>query len=686
MKKNLLLLGAIVIPGLVLAGCGDGESTSTDTSWRFDYDNTSWTPTIGSKTNDESYDYDSLMVNPITNELREDFAYGVDASMVSQVEECGGVYYNENGQEQDVFQILADGGVNFFRVRLWNNPSGTRGRTYGGGNNDLTRDIEMMKRAQAVGMNICLDFHYSDFWADPDKQQLPEDWRNLGKDEIADAIKEFTVDSLNTCKEEGLDIDAVQIGNEINNGMAGDYGAIDWSDLDTSFEYIAELIQAGIDGAKSVYPNTKTIVHLANGTNTEEFKTYFGYLDQYGVNYDIVGASYYPRVSGNLEKLQENLDTISAETGRPVMVVETSWGFTNEWNEYTDNTHSASDEDKGGYLTSIQAQATSLRDIMDVISKVPSQMGIGCFWWEPGWLPVEGAGWATKYGQSYADHGTISYSTQYEDGLATWPNQAWFSYTGKALPTYNLYNIIKEGGANKTTEVSLEARATEYEATINLAASETLPETGSVVTNLDAIREAPVVWDEGEAAACATVGTHTVHGVLDGKYDVVLTAECIENFIVDPGFENQGDTDVLKDPWYIRSLNPEGEKIVKLDRKSDTRTGTTDLNWYYSASDYSFDFYQTIEAVEEGTYELSTWLLAPDQSEFSQTLVLYITVNGTTTEKDISSLCTGWSNWYQEAIIDGIEIPEGATVEVGIKGTCSARAWGHNDDWSLVRI
>ena len=297
----------------------------------------------------------------------------------------------------------------------------------------------------------------------------------------------------------------------------------------------------------------------------------------------------------------------------------------------------------------------------------------------------EVAGWATKYGQSYADYGDTSHNSLYTDGLATWSNQGWFSYTGKELASAKVYRLIQEGGANATEEKSLSARATTYAATINLAADETLPTTGKVVTNLDAIRDAEVVWNEEEAAACVEVGEYVVHGLLDGQYEVTLNAECIENYIVDPGFELQGGNDALKDPWTIRSVTPEGNKIVKLDRKSDTRTGTTDLNWYYGAGDFTFDFYQSIEDMPAGTYDLTTYILAPSQSEFAQTLTLYVKIDGVETTFDLSPLCVGWGSGYQEANLLGLEIEEGADIEVGIRGECSSAAWAHNDDWKLIR-
>ena len=118
-------------------------------------------------------------------------------------------------------------------------------------------------------MNICVDFHYSDFWADPDKQQIPQEWQAYDADEIPDILHDFTVDTLNEFKEAGVEVDAVQIGNEINNGMMGRYGTIDWNNMDESFEYISSLLKNGIQGMKEVFPGAYSIIHLANGTNAD---------------------------------------------------------------------------------------------------------------------------------------------------------------------------------------------------------------------------------------------------------------------------------------------------------------------------------------------------------------------------------------------------------------------------------
>lgn len=161
---------------LLLSGCKPGPSSSSGelpSRAIFTYQTNDYTPIIGEKRNNEDFDYESLIVNPISG-LRDDFAMGVDASMVKTVEENGGVYYNEAGEEQDVFQIMNQQGVNFFRVRIWNTPNNLFGDKYGGGSVNTAEAISMAKRAQAANMNVMVDLHYSDFWADPSNQRTPQ--------------------------------------------------------------------------------------------------------------------------------------------------------------------------------------------------------------------------------------------------------------------------------------------------------------------------------------------------------------------------------------------------------------------------------------------------------------------------------------------------------------------------------
>ncbi|MGN1207720.1 MAG: glycosyl hydrolase 53 family protein, partial [Eubacteriales bacterium] len=157
----------------------------------------------------------SLYVEKVEN-LTADFILGVDASSVIAEEQSGVVYYDFDGNEQDVFKTLAENGVNTIRVRVWNNPYDENGNGYGGGNNDIEKAIEIGKRATKYGMKLLVDFHYSDFWADPNKQMVPLAWAGMDITEKSDALYAYTKDCLARLKEEKVDVRMVQIGNETN--------------------------------------------------------------------------------------------------------------------------------------------------------------------------------------------------------------------------------------------------------------------------------------------------------------------------------------------------------------------------------------------------------------------------------------------------------------------------------------
>ena len=133
----------------------------------------------------------SIYVEPIPD-ISDDFIRGMDASSVLVEENSGVTYYNYDGEEQDVFMTLAQSGVNYIRLRVWNDPYDENGNGYGGGNNDVATAIELGKRATQYGMKVCIDFHYSDFWADPKRQHAPKAWEGMSSTEKYDALYDFT--------------------------------------------------------------------------------------------------------------------------------------------------------------------------------------------------------------------------------------------------------------------------------------------------------------------------------------------------------------------------------------------------------------------------------------------------------------------------------------------------------------
>jgi arabinogalactan endo-1,4-beta-galactosidase len=668
---------------LVLAGCNKGPSyIGADSS---DY--------LGSRTNSESLPTTGYIVNGTKNALSADFAYGADLSSVAEVEENGGVFYNENGVEQDVFKILANDGVNYARFRLWENPNSADGVSYGGGHNDLKTDLALAKRAKLAGMKVCLDFHLSDFWTDPDKAWAPKSFKGHGKAEYASLISAHVKDSLQAFKDASIHVDSVQIGNEINRHFVGigvNYTA------ESTMQLICSYLQEGIDAAKSVFSDIQTIIHLTNVKSQAEVLGFAQAFKNNNLTYDIAGYSYYPYWHGTMDNLLTNLNAVEALIQKPIMIMETSYVNTDSGNDYTANMVSKdSAEANGGYLASEQGQLTEMADLCSLLSQVNERKGMGVFYWEPAWLPVKGSSWASAAGQKYADTGTDTgkTGTTYSDGLVTWANQSWFSFSGKANVSAASYKHIKDKDVAGTETVKSLVKDT-LDLSINLAiATEGLPTTVQAVTNTDAYRDVAVTWNATEVAAMKAggAGTYTIHGTANGQ---TITANVVAeyNLISDPGYELQsggsatGTTDVLvTSPWKAETTG--GTRPVHIDRKGDAaRSGKCGLNWYETSAS-SFTVSQDLASVEAGTYTLSCYHRSDtldDDGGYTQAEI-WISINGTKTSYSFLDSLNGYAAGFVHDQITSIAIPAGATVSVGVSVAYGAKSWGHIDDWSLAK-
>lgn len=656
--------------------------------------------TVGSKTNSAAYDYSSVYANKPTNELASDFAWGVDCSSLYDVEKAGGRFYGEDGKEADLFQILKQGGANYARFRLWVDPYDKNGVSYGGGSNDISTDIYLAKRAVAAGMKILIDFHYSDSWADPSKQWAPKAWMSLenGSPSINaqtqyKRLGDYTAHALNAFKNAGITVSAVQIGNETNNGIAGWSGSTAW--------YYAKMMMAGVETAKGVFPGVKTIVHLTNITNPSGVYKIYQNLVRWKVNWDVCGLSYYPYWHGGRENLQTVMDYCATTFNKEVMIVETSWGYTDTGASYCNNQFSSSKcNEAGGYLTSVQAQVTELAELTDCLSKVPDQKGTGLFYWEPAWLPGEGSGWISKTGYYYNDHG-YDYSKEsdisgYSDSscYSSWANQAWFDYTGKALPSYKAYKLIQDG-SNAKTEEDLGPVAVAFEGSYNLSdGTLALPSSGQFTTNLDRLRIAKIAWDEDEVEALKTSeeGKYTIHGTMDGC-DVTCSVTVTRNYIQDYSFENQNTATSksneykVGDPWDLEAST---DGVCVYTKGDANRTGTHYFHWW-SSSAFNFTLSQKMEDIPAGTYEFSLYVVAnalTEEGGYKKANLFYQIGDGERVNTSIlsSTYFQGWDAGLVEWKLPSIVVSSSSEVTIGLEVEAGAGSWGHSDDWSFCKV
>lgn len=362
---------------------------------------------------------------------------GMDISTLLEVEKCGGKFYDGNGAE-DVLEILKRYDVNAVRIRLWNDPYSEAGEPYGAGTNDLASAIELSKRAREKGFDILLDYHYSDFWADPGKQFIPKAWRNLSVEELENAVYEYTRNTLLVLKKEGVLPDMVQVGNELSNGLLWPYGRV------PNYDNIARFVNAGIRAVREVSDKAlkeKVIsekilimIHLDNGGNNALYREWFDNFVKRGEDFDIIGLSYYPFWHGTLDMLENNMKDISMRYGKDLIIAEVSMGYTME--DYASFEKLESFERKGmatrqelvdkiEYPMTKEGQAAFMNELFRRIDSVPEGKGRGYFYWEPAWIPVPGSGWATESSLKYIeDKGPCGNE---------WANQALFDYNGNAL-------------------------------------------------------------------------------------------------------------------------------------------------------------------------------------------------------------------------------------------------------------
>lgn len=334
-----------------------------------------------------------------------EFIKGMDVSMTKELEAHGAKYYL-NGQEEDLFRILKSCGTNMIRLRIWQDPYDEEGHPYGGGENDLETTIALARRTQENGMEFLLDFHYSDFWADPGKQLKPKAWEGLTEGELEAAVYLHTLYVLKTLKNHQLIPQMVQIGNEITNGFLWPEGHIATTDDRGSGESshvdkMAALLSAGIRAVRRECPEAKIVLHLDFGTNNEMYRNWFDAIAPYGVDYDMIGMSYYPHWNGSLAQLLLNMNDVSRRYGKDVIIAETSIGYTTQDMGCRGIVYTDEEAKVTGYPASPEGQENYLRDLCSTVRSVEGGRGAGIFYWEPAWIPVSGCNWATPTGSAY---------------------------------------------------------------------------------------------------------------------------------------------------------------------------------------------------------------------------------------------------------------------------------------------
>lgn len=621
---------------LLTAGCASGPSVSPD-----------------------------LYVKKVEN-LSDDFLMGADVSSLISLENSGVVFYDFDGNEADLLSVLADAGINAIRVRVWVDPYDAQGNGYGGGNCDLDTAIAIGTRAARYGMQLLVDFHYSDFWADPSKQQAPKAWSDMTLENKMQAVCDYTTDSLTKLRDAGVNVAMVQIGNETNNGFAGEDA------IPAQYKLMARAAEA----VRQVDPEIQIVVHYTN-PEAQNYSFYAATLELYGVDYDIFSTSYYPYWHGTLENLTEQLDAVIERSGKQVMVAETSWAYTVEDTDGHANSIGDQPNYDKPYPFTVQGQANEIADVIEAVASL-GQSGVGVFYWEPAWISVPGeateeraplweqfgSGWASSYSAQYDPDD----AGQYYGGSAC-DNQALFDADGHPLESLKVFSYVRTGTAVARAVDSVEP----VYLTVKKNNEITLPQTVDAIYNDGSIGETAVDWDKNTdlaAIAASDIGSYPVHGTADGR-DVICYIQIVdENYVENYSFE---DDDLSM--WQIGGENPNAADIQ--EKTTDAFSGKKSLH-FWSSSDYAFTAQQEITDLRSGNYTFSIEAQGGDFSDDAE-LTIYVISDGIRYENRF--LLTGWCEWCNPIISD---IPcESGSMTVGVSIRANAGSWGTVDDFLL---
>lgn len=700
-----------------------------------------------------------ITVKKVQN-LSSDFIKGIDISTYL-VETASGVKYkDQSGQEvegKEFIRMFAQNGVNYIRLRVWNQPYDTDSSGnklyYGGGNNDIEMAVEICKLineyntayADTYGeVKVLIDLHYSDFWADPDKQTAPKAWKEMSIDDKTKAVAEFTKDCLKKVEDTGVTVGMLQIGNETNNGICGEsYG---------SDNYLA-IFKAGCDAVKEYNDSKgyttdngkwiKRVVHFTDPQSVGTSKALYlktGDLSakdatnpkSTGVDYDVYATSYYPFWHGTTENLNEMLGNIASTCGCEVMVAETQYVYTNADYDGADNQayEGKNNIDLSQWPVSVQGQANEIRDVIDAVAQVRDNKGIGMFYWEPAWLGVGnaynedgtvnesalnsnkmkwnqyGSGWASDYAGTYD-----AQAEKWGGGGTNNENASLFDFEGNPLASLNVFKYVNYGAVAKNK--SFYAAKSLSDVVVKMGASKDtiknqLAKTVAYTYNDETTGTADIIWDETSLAKAeqeismtkAIGNSYTITGTID----VDGTKQKVScNILVDPreNLLENGDFEKYADEWNFNfdqeskilwsAIDATGNADTNANPRNDS-TGSIVFNTYSkvvgednTAGNYSGNVSQMVTIEKAGIYEAKAFFEGADKagSYDGEAINLSVTdANGVVKVSNAIKL-DGWKVW-QCATVSNIVITQDMINSGKNTVTVSANVCIKKDVWGSI--
>ncbi len=611
-----------------------------------------------------------------TAELPADFILGMDVSSLPSLEESGVRFYDFDGGEQDLLQTLAENGVNCIRVRVWNDPYDANGNGFGGGNCDAEKAAELGRRAAQFGLGLIVDFHYSDFWADPGKQMAPRAWAGMEPEEKASALYEFTRDTLRKIRDSGVEVRMVQLGNETNGAMCGE----------TDWDAIAKLMQAGSRAVRETFSRAKVAVHFTNPENTDSYAYYARALADRDVDYDVFASSYYPFWHGTLENLADVLSRVAAEHGKQVMVMETSYARTAEDTDFFPNTISDESRVEKPYPYTVQGQANAFRDVVDTVAGIG---GIGVVYWEGAWISAGGAsrqenstlwqncgsGWAASYAKVYDPDD----AGRYYGGSAV-DNQAMFDHRGRPLESLRVFNLVRFGNEIAPVPDAVEETA----CTADVDGEILLPETVEAVMTDNTRQSTKVAWNVTSFQLWEMQeqgpGEYVIKGRA-GSRDTLCRLTLVKSNLLKNGSFESGDYA----GWRLYEFG-RADQLYAENKASDSLDGPWHFHfWSSEKNTVDFALEQTADDLPAGGYEFTISIMGGDCGEAE--ITAYIKVDG---EIAVSAplTVTGFGNWDTARVrLDSLSDGQKLTVGIAVKAAGEGRgAWGKIDAASLCAL